>query len=171
MIELYSKTMSNSYPVITTSQMIAMSVTYRILCIVLFGVTMLIVGLPLAVTIAFYFLDRISRHHTILTVLMAVASSLYIESKIKTMAPTASQAKESLKKVNWWLPLVMLFPSILISSVVITPLESALGIRLLLTWTPPIFPVAVAARVALGAFLLGSSVCARYIGPPSIGKI
>jgi hypothetical protein len=40
-----------------------------------------------------------------------------------------------------------------------------------LTGSMPILHFSSAVKVAIGAFLLGCSVCTRHIGPPSIGKV
>lgn len=149
--------------------MVALSYTYRLIFRVLISVPLLLVVAQSVFAATFFLLDTITNHHTIITVVSAVASARTIERQIVKSAPSDRQAIETSRKLQYLLPAVMLIPSILVALAVFSPLEDFLQIKAILTWSPPIVSLAVTLRMALGSLLLGCAVCARYVGPPSIG--
>jgi hypothetical protein len=160
---------SRSTPPITTSQMVALSYTYRIIFRVLISIPLFLLLAQLVLTASFFLLDTITNHHTLITIVAALLIAQTIQRLIVKSAPTDRQAMETTKKLQYSLPVVMLIPSILFARTIITSMEDILGLQAILAWTPPIFSLAVTLRISLGSVLLGCSMCAQYIGPQSIG--
>ncbi|KAG7364570.1 hypothetical protein IV203_037772 [Nitzschia inconspicua] len=153
---------------ITTSQLVALSYTYRIVLWILFAGPLLMLATQLIYMLSFFFLDAITNQHTIVTLLATAATSYKIQNQIVKAAPTEAQANETAKKLQYWLPAMMLFPCILFVRYIVTPVERVLQVKTMSILSLPIVPFAVTLQVAIGSVLLGCSICARYIGPPSI---
>jgi hypothetical protein len=160
---------SRARPPITTSQMVALSYTYRLMFRVLIFLPLFLLLAQLTLTVTFFLLDTITNHHTLITIAGAAMFTQAMRRYIVNSAPTNREAMETAKKLRYSLPGVMLILSILFARTIISAVEGNLGLKAILTWTPQIVPLAVTLRICLGSLLLGLSICARYIGPPSIG--
>jgi hypothetical protein len=154
---------------ITTSQMIALSYTYRLIFRVLFSIPLFLLLAQLTLMASFFVLDPITNQHTLITLFFAVVVAQTIGKHIIKSAPTDRQAMETRKKLQYSLPAVMLIPSIMFARAIITPLEGILRWKAIFTLIQPSISIATTMRLSLGSILLGCSMCARYVGPPSIG--
>jgi hypothetical protein len=154
---------------ITLSQMVALSYTYRIMFKVLVTGPLVLILLQLVFMTSFLILDTITNQHTIITVIATVAITPAIQRQIVKAAPTEDQAAATAKKLRYWSPALVLLACVVLARYVDTPLEDVLRLKTVLTLSPPIIPFATAFRLAIGSFILGFSICARYVGPPSIG--
>jgi hypothetical protein len=150
------------------SQVVALSMTYRLLLKMLAVAPVAMVAVPLLLRVAYFVFDRLTNNHTILSLLMTWAFTEAIRKLICQSAPSKERAHDALAKTEVALPCLMFSASAFAVRIVVTPLEDGLGIKGILTWSPTI-TFSFAFRLAIGMLLLGMAVILRFVGPPSIG--
>ena len=151
----------------TMSQALALWMTYRLMYRVLQAPLGVLLILSVALRLCYFVFDRLTNDHTILSLLLTVALTSSVRRLIGQAAPDKASEQEALAKTRAGLPFLMFVAACLFTNYFISPLESSLGIRSILTWAP-ILTFSWAVRAAAFALLLGFSVVARYVGPPSI---
>jgi hypothetical protein len=160
--------MSRAAPPTSLGQIAAMTLTFRRLLSIWGTAPMITVAFPFVSNAVYFVLNRITKNHAILTVLLTVLATVSFRNLIHTAAPTQKAAKESLEKSSTWLPLSMFLAASFLTRGAGPILGNAFRITPLLTWSPRI-SFSAAFRLAAGMALLGLAVAARYVGPNSVG--
>lgn len=151
----------------TLSQVVALSMTYRLMFKVLQAPVVALLLLPVALRLCYFIFDGLTNKHTILSLTITMALTSSVRRLIHQAAPNEASAQEALTKSQVVLPCLVFTATCLFTNYFITPLEASLGARAFLTWSPTL-TFSLALRAAGLAFLLGLSVLLRYIGPPSV---
>lgn len=151
----------------TMSQVVALSMTYRLFYKILKAPVLVLLALPITLRLSYFVFDRLTNGHTLLSLIMTMALTSSVRRLILQMAPTKAGAQDALAKTEMGLPFLMFASTCLVTNFVLAPLESALGIRSLLTWSP-VLTFSLALRACALTLLLGLSVLLRYVGPPSV---
>jgi hypothetical protein len=149
------------------SQVVALSMTYRLFYKVLKAPLVLLLALPIALRLSYFIFDRLTNDHTLLSLIMTAALTSSFRQLILQMAPTKADQQDALAKTSIGLPCLMFAVTCGITNFVLSPLETALGIRSFLTWSP-VLTLSLALRACALTLFLGLSVLLRYVGPPSV---
>ena len=149
-------------------QIAALTLTFRRLISIWGTAPMISIATPFISNAVYFVLNRITKNHAILTVLLTVLATVSFRNFIHSAAPTQKAARESLEKSRTWLPLSMFLAAAFLMRCVGPILGNTFRITPLLTWSPRI-SFSAAFRLAVGMALLGLAVVARYVGPSSVG--
>jgi hypothetical protein len=160
--------MSRAAPLPSLGQIAALTLTFRRLIRIWGTVPMLTIVSPFVSNAIYFVLNRITKNHAILTMLLTVLGTVSFRNLIHTAAPTQKAAKESLEKSSTWLPLSIFIAAAFLTRGAGPILGNTFRITPLLTWSPRI-SFSAAFRLAAGMALLGLAVAARYVGPSSVG--
>jgi hypothetical protein len=152
----------------TTEMLVALTMTIRRLFVVWGALPFLTAASPLLMKVSYFVLNRLTKNHAILSIVLTVGATRAFQDLIRRSAPSKQAAQDSLAKSQFWLPMLMFLGSAVAVRAVIDPFGNMLGITKLLTWSPRI-PVWGALYLASGMCLLGLAIIARYVGPSSVG--
>jgi hypothetical protein len=152
----------------TTEMLVALTMTIRRLFVVWGALPFLTAASPLLTNVGYFVLNRLTKNHAILSIVLTVGATTSLRDLIRRSAPSKQAAQDSLAKCQFWLPMLMFLGSAFFVRAVIDPFGDMLGITKLLTWSPRI-SVWGALYLASGMCLLGLAIIARYVGPSSVG--
>lgn len=141
----------------STTTTTALMLTYRPIIFLLFGGPIAIMSLPIASWLFQSVFGALTNQHSLLTIGMTIVLSKVLERAITNAAPTKEIGIQSVERSRGLLFLAAFVGSILVIRILVTPLESFLGLASILKWSPSI-SVSSALRLASGAFLLGLSI-------------
>ena len=114
-------------------------------------------SLPIASWLFQSVFGALTNQHSLLTIGMTIVLSKVLERAITNAAPSKEIGIKSVERSRGLLFLAAFVGSILVIRILVTPLESLLGLSSILKWSPSI-SVSSALRLASGAFLLGLSI-------------
>ena len=158
---------SSSQP--TLSQIVALSMTYKLIGALCLLVVIVTLAVPLSFKIAYFMLDGLTNDHTVLSLLLTTIATLVTRNMIRQSAPSKRKAEEALAQIAVGLPLLAFTVVVILIRFIVSPIEAQLRIKQLITWSP-VITFTFAFRIGTGIILLGLSVILRFIGPQSIGK-
>lgn len=151
----------------TLGQLAALSLTYKLLFKTLQLIPLAFLILPILINASNVIIGGLTKNHTIVSIAMTAALTSMIRAMILSSAPSRARGVADLEKIEITLPLVMFIVSAIAIHLIVAPIESALGISGLLTWTLSI-SIGDSLRLAAFSFVLNLSVILRYVGPPSV---
>ena len=158
-----------STPTMTAETLVALAITIRrLFSIYLFLPTLMAIS-PFVLNITYFLLNRVTKNHALLSLMLTVAMTSFCRDFIARSAPTKKDARESLEKCQTWLPMAIFSLSAIVIHGCISPLGAYLDATWLLTWSPRI-SFSGAFRIAISMCFLSLSLLCRYVGPRSVGR-
>jgi len=149
------------------SLVVALSLTYKQILKSCFIMPFLTIATPIVWTLTCMISDRITKNHSLLSVIFTSYGTFLLRRMIRQSAPSKEAASESIAKTEIKLPFFVFLASVFLIRLFVIPFEKAFGLQNIQLL--PSLSFSSAMRLAIGMFLLSISVVSRFVGPASVG--